>query len=160
MRVLQTLPARAFAVLVDKRLEPVADPYDVAWEGMLQRLARTSTKEEVPFMVIHDDGENDRVRAWVRRARRHLTAGRAFGPGGTRNPARLLVDDPVSRNSRQSYFVQLADLVPYAAFRDLIAPGTSVARVCPQQMWLEIGAAIHAAVNAVRPRAAPGIVVR
>ena len=162
MRVLQTLPARAFAVVVDKRgaSRPPAVAFDLAWEGMLQRLERTSRAEHATFMVMHDEGEDDAIRRWVRRARRHLTAGSAFGTGQFRNPANLLVDDPVARRSEQSYFVQLADLVAYAAFRAVIAPGPAIAEVCPQATWGEIGAATHTAVSRLMPRSQPGIVLR
>jgi hypothetical protein len=161
LTILASLPARAFAVVVDKRGWNPKDYFDLAWEGLLQRLERTSSHEQTTFMVLHDEGENAAVRAWVRRSRRHLTAGSAFGgPAVLRNPARMLVDDPVPRKSHHSYMVQLADLVAYAAFRSVIAPGANVAQVCPSPMWLAVGSATHVAVSSVRPRAAPGIVLR
>lgn len=159
MAVMSALPARAFAVVVDKRNQ-TADYFDLAWEGLLQRLERTSTHEQQPFMVVHDEGANDQVRAWVRRSRRYLTAGSATGYGTLRNPARLLVDDPVPRTSRQSYFIQAADLVAYAAFRAVIAPSANVARVCPQTMWNSLGDAIHRKVNSLKRVGPPGIVIR
>jgi hypothetical protein len=33
--------------------------FDLAWEGSLQRLERTSAKENTRFLVMHDEGEND-----------------------------------------------------------------------------------------------------
>jgi hypothetical protein len=162
MRMLEQMPARAFAIVVDKRQvqRPPAGHFDLAWEGLLQRLERTSTKERSTFAVMHDEGEDDAIRRWVRRSRRHLTAGSAYGVGTFRNPASLLVDDPVPRRSKQSYFVQLADLVAYAAFRAEIAPGSAIAQVCPQGMWDEIGPATHTAVSGLKPRSRPGIVLR
>jgi hypothetical protein len=162
LRVLGGLPARAFSVVVDKRnknLTP-AGTFDLAWEGMLQRLERTSHYEKCTFAVIHDEGENDAIRKWVRQARRYLTAGSAYGTGSLRGAARLLVDDPIARKSHQSYFVQLADLVAYAAFRAYIPPGPGIARVCPSSMWREIGPATHTAVSGLRQRSEPGIVIR
>ena len=151
--MLDSLPTRAFAITVDKRNKSVtpAGIFDLAWEGLLQRLDRTSTKEKATFMISHDEGENDAVRRWVRRSRRYLTAGSAYGAGALTNPARRLVDDPVARKSEQSYFIQLADLVAYAAFRSVVAPGPAIAQVCPQQMWGEIGGATHRAVSGSGP---------
>lgn len=162
LRVLAQLPARAFAITVDKRSKTTTPThiFDLAWEGMLQRLERTSTKERVTFMISHDEGENDAVRRWVRRSRRYLTAGSAFGTGTLTSPARRLVDDPIARRSDQSYFIQLADLVAYAAFRSVVPPSKGIAAVCPDTMWNEIGGATHTAVSGLRPRAAPGIVLR
>ncbi|MFT4265590.1 MAG: DUF3800 domain-containing protein [Nocardioides sp.] len=163
MSVLAQLPARAFAVVIDKRNQPELTPteyFDLAWETLLQRLERTSYYEKATFAVFHDEGEDDAIRRWVRRSRRHLTSGRAFGPGSSNNPARRLVDDPVPRRSDQSYFIQMADLVAYAAFRAVVPPGPSIARVCPDTMWDVIGPATHTAVSKVKPRSKPGIVLR
>ena len=162
MRVLEALPARAFAIVVDKRQAPgpAADYFGLAWEGLLQRLERTSTKEKATFAVFHDEGEDEAIRRWVRRSRRYLTAGSAFGSGSFTYAASLLVDDPVPRRSSHSYFIQMADLVAYAAFRAHVPPGPAIAQVCPQGMWDEIGAATHTAVSGLRPRSRPGIVLR
>lgn len=162
LRVLSPLGVRAFAVVVDKRagFTSPADCFNLAWESLLQRLERTSTKEGTRFVVIHDEGENDAVRRWVRRARRYLTAGTAYGGGTIVAPASLLVDDPVARQSRHSYFIQVADLLAYAAFRSVIPPSTSIESICPQGMWGEVGDATRRAVAALRPRAAAGIVLR
>jgi len=162
LRVLQDLPARAFAVTIDKRQKavPSSEIFDLGWETLLQRLERTSTYEKVNFMITHDEGENDAVRRWVRRARRYLTSGSAFGPGVLTNPAQRLVDDPIARRSDQSYLIQLADLVAYAAFRAVVPPGPNLAVVCPSTMWAEIGPATHTRVSGLRPRSEPGIVLR
>ncbi|MFW5415045.1 DUF3800 domain-containing protein [Nocardiopsis sp. CNT-189] len=162
MRTLHGLKARAFAVVVDKRNGLSGSAvFDLAWETLLQRLERTSYHERCTFMIIHDEGENDRVRRWSRRARRHLTAGSMYGPGSLNNPARMLVDDPMPRQSNHSLFVQHADLVAYAAFRSIIPPGKAIERVCPQTMWSELGDACHAVVNRYKRNGAPpGVVLR
>ncbi len=153
---------RAFAVVVDKR-QGFSNPdrvFDLAWEGLLQRLERTSKADGDTFFLIHDEGDNDRVRRWVRQSRRYLTAGAMYGTGRFTHAARLLVDDPSPRQSHQSYLIQMADLVAYAGFRSYVPPGSSIVSVCPATMWQELGAVTHKAVNRNRPRAAPGIVIR
>jgi hypothetical protein len=162
LRALAPLGVRAFAIVLDKRADytSTTDCFNTAWETLLQRLERTSYKEGTRLLVMHDEGENDAVRRWVRRARRYLTAGSAYGGGQIVTPAKFLVDDPIPRQSRQSYFIQVADLVAYAAFRSVIPPGRNIASVCPQGMWSEVGEATHSAVSGLRPRAAAGIVLR
>lgn len=71
-----------------------------------------------------------------------------------------MIDDPIPRRSDRSYFIQLADLVAYAAFRAVVPPGGGIARVCPEHMWDEIGEATHVAVSGLKPRSRPGIVLR
>ncbi len=160
--ILARLPARAFAVAVDKRADASGPPvFNSAWEGLLQRLERTTSDEQTTVMVIHDAGEYAQVRRWVRRARRHLTAGSAFYPGTAGNkPARFLIEDPIPRDSKHSYFIQVADLVAYAAFRSVVPPGPDVGKVCPKDTWQAIGEATHCKVNSLKERAAPGIVLR
>lgn len=162
LRILEHLPARAFAVVVDKRTttRPSREVFDLAWEALLQRLERTSTKEHASFVLVHDEGEDEAVRRWVRRARRHLTAGSAYGTGSIALAARNMIDDPIPRRSDQSYFIQLADLVAYASFRAVVPPGKNIAAVCPETMWDEIGNATHRAVSGLRQRSRPGIVLR
>jgi hypothetical protein len=165
MDALESMSVRAFAVAVDKRrLSEDACPgcFDTAWEGLLQRLERSTRDNNQPFMVIHDEGEDDAVRRWVRRSRRLLTAGSAFGQGsmGNRPVASRLVDDPVPRCSERSYFIQLADLVAYAAFRYEIPPSDPVSVICPKEMWSAIGGATFKEVSGLRTRSAPGIVLR
>lgn len=162
LRALAMVQVRAFAIVVDKRNSNASptECFTTAWETLLQRLERTSKYEHSAFQVMHDEGENDAIRRHVRKARRYLTAGSAYGTGTLSNPAAFLVDDPVPRQSNHSYFIQLADLLAYAAFRSVIPPGPNIASVCPPSMWTEVGAATHTAVARLRPRAAPGIVYR
>jgi Protein of unknown function (DUF3800) len=135
---------------------------EVAWEFLLQRLERLTTTTPATAMLVHDEGETAAVRKIARKARRAGSAGSAFGTGHLNVPARLLVDDPISRDSRQSYFVQLADLSAYAAFRKIHAPPPRLTPIVPQDMWDELGAAIYTDANYLArleyPADAPGIV--
>jgi hypothetical protein len=78
--------------------------------------------------------------------------------GGTlsRPLARFLIDDPVERDSAQSYFIQLADLNAYAAYRK-----ERPHPLFPQNMWDELGPAILTDANkylAQRGLEHPGII--
>jgi Protein of unknown function (DUF3800) len=113
-------------------------------------------------MVVHDEGETAVVRKIARKARRAGSAESAFGTGQLDRPARLLVDDPVSRDSKQSYFIQLADLSAYAAFRRIHPPPPRHVPIVPQGMWDELGAAVYTDANYLarldHPADPPGIV--
>jgi Protein of unknown function (DUF3800) len=54
---------------------------------------------------------------------------------------------PVPRDSRQSYFVQLADLAAYAAFRRYHPPPPRLVPIVPQRMWDELGPARYLEVT-------------
>jgi hypothetical protein len=74
-------------------------------------------------------------------------------------PALRFIEDPSPRRSADSYFIQLADLVAYSAFRALYPtkhePG---ATIVPPSMWSEIGAATLTAVTSLKGGLPRGIV--
>lgn len=138
LRIQDKLGMKAFAVVIDKaeaaaQIGTKRAASDIAWEYLLQRLERSFRRSEV--LIVHDEGDALTVRKRCRKARRAGSAGSAFGTGLLNVPFRNLLDDPVSRVSGQSYFLQLADLNAYAAFRRLypLPPGAGV--VVPERMW-------------------------
>lgn len=161
MRLAIKLGISVFAVVIDKELiyDKSRDPRDKAWEYLLQRLERLSTTSVTPVMLLHDEGEELLVRSFVRKIRRVNNPGSAFGPGSLKRPARLIIEDPVPRSSTHSYFIQLADLSAYAAYRRVYPPPQHKFAVCPETMWDELGDARRAATNIlVGGRPFPGIV--
>lgn len=153
LRLLHKLELNVFGIVVKKdRMQALGitrDPREMAWEWLLQRLERFSTKGGTEVLLMHDEGESRVIRKATRRARRAGTAGSAFGGTSLRRPARLIVDDPVPRQSDQSYFVQVADLAAYAAFRHEYPPPARPVQIVPQAMWLELGDARFAPVSAL-----------
>lgn len=151
---------RAFAVLLDKAKhggiwgEPCRE---MAWEALLQRLVTTANAHKQQVLVIHDEGEDDAIRKQLRKSRRFLTAGLPGG-GSKRLDGTVLIEDPVARKSHESYFIQMADLIAYAAWRRHVPPGKSVAAVVPQNTWDHLGSAL---LKVVSPRSAiPAVVFR
>jgi len=164
MRLHAKLGFRTFAVLVNKQNHPNRTADDVAWEYALQRLERFSTQDQQGvthlILIVHDEGNAPAVRTLARKSRRAGGAGSRFGTGYMRLPFNGLLDDPVPRDSRQSYFLQMADLAAYAAYRRYYPPPVLPVRsVVPQDMWDELGAARHYQANMYSsPHGPPGIV--
>lgn len=163
MRLQAKLGFKTFAVVIRKaelaELRPELSPRDVAWDYLLQRLRTTSVREPLgPSVVLlaHDEGEAATIRKLARRARRAGTAGSRFGTEQLSVPFERLVDDPIPKNSKESYFIQLADLAAYAAFRKLYEPPLRIAGIVPQTMWDELGEARFDRVTVSRDP--PGIV--
>ncbi len=161
MRLHEKLGLQTFAVVVDKQQlaqqHPTHSPDELAWEYLLQRLERFTTYGGTWALVVHDEGNAKAVRTLARKARRAGTAGSMMGTGALRRPFGRLLDDPVPRDSSQSYFLQLADLVAYAAFRRLYPPPPRPVHVVPQLMWDELGSAAFRPVN-MYSGGPPGIV--
>jgi hypothetical protein len=155
MRLQAKIGLLSFAIVIDKaKLQARGgnrDPRDVAWEYLLQRLERFNSgggsHPGQPVLLIHDEGEGPIVRMLARKARRAGTAGSAFGTGMLNRPARLLLEDPVPKDSRQSYFIQLADLTAYAAFRRVYPPPPRAVQIAPHLLWHQLGGAIYLPAN-------------
>ncbi len=149
LRMAAEMNMSAFAIFIDKRRRNLMgrDVFDLAWETLLQRLERKSHYEQSVFEIRHDDGEAQAVRQWARYARTHLTAGSRSGH--TLDVAmKRLVEDPIPCDSKDCLFIQLADMVAFAAFRHMIPPGENAPGVvCPVDMWEELGSARNGAVN-------------
>jgi hypothetical protein len=157
MRLHAKLGFRTFAIVIDKANHPNRSADDIAWQYMLQRLERFATYGTEVVMIIHDEGDADAVRKLARKARRVGGAGSTTGTGFLSRPFLRLLDDPVSRNSAQSYFLQLADLAAYAAFRRHYPPPARRVHIVPQGMWDQLGEARHWQAN-MYSGGPPGIV--
>jgi hypothetical protein len=159
---LAAIQARAFAVVIDKASTGVAGAkcLEMAWGTLLQRLERTTHYDQNDLMLVHDEGEDVAIRKFVRKSRRHMVVGSYFGGTTFNNPFRRLVEDPSSRASHESYFLQMADLVAYAGWRTYIPPGPGAAKVVPVTMWNQLGSAIHRPANSLSRVGAPGVVIR
>jgi hypothetical protein len=165
MRLQPKLGLDVFAVVVDKqevaeRFENRRAASEVAWEYLLQRLERRTTKSnpKTEVLLVHDEGDELTVRGHARKARRAGSAGSAFGTGSLSRPFMRLIDDPVPRSSNQSYFLQMADMDAYAAFRRLHPPPKRRVQIVPHAMWDELGDARFRPVRSLHLGDPAGIV--
>ena len=150
LRLQEKLDLTVFGVVIDKAklAAPGAEPPAMfAWMRMVERLERFSTNNKSSIVLVHDQGDGDLVRKIARRARRLGIVGAHYGPGSLKRPFALLLDDPVSRNSRHSYLLQLADLDAYAAFRRCYPPPARNQQIIRSQTWDLLGSARLLAVN-------------
>jgi len=147
---------RSYAVVVDK--SKCADPEEVrrsAWKLALERVESLARKNDTTAMLFPDSGQYVWLGRLSRELRRHSSVGSAYDPGGTiaRPLLKVLIDDPVERDSQHSYMIQLADLNAYAAYRCQVPIPQF-----PRLMWRELGPAILKEANERHPREEPGIV--
>ena len=148
---------KTFAVVIDKsKCASAEDVRVAAWRHALERVESFARYNSDTVMLFPDSGNYDRFRKLAREMRRHSQVGSMLGGSLARPLVRVLIDDPVDRDSKQSYMVQLADLNAYAAYRkerpDPLFPST---------MWDELGPAILVEANkyyVARGAENPGIV--
>lgn len=140
-----------FGVVVPDRKDPAlrGTAVEEAWLRVFERLERFCDKNSTTVVVMPDDGHPLTVRRLARRSRRMAYAGSAYG-GSISVPFRTLIDDPAHRDSSDSYEIQFADLVAYAAFRRVFPTHTF-----PPNMWERLGSSLLAPVNAFERRRNP-----
>lgn len=150
----------SFAILVHKSdYTSSSTIFETAWITLFQRLQKTSTAlGNRPIILIHDAGEDERIRKIARWSRVQLSAGQMYGSSNFSVPFLTLIEDPVPRNSRDSYFLQLADIVAYTAFRRIIPGKQSANSVVKTKFWDEIGVSIFKKANQNHVVTAQGIV--
>lgn len=148
MQIQPKIGVSTFAIVIDKpKLYVGTNPMLYAWTYLLQRLETLTRKTKDEVMVIHDEGEALFIRTVARKARRFGSSGSLFGSGYRKLPFEGLLDDPVPRDSRQSYFLQLADVSAYAAFRRAFPPPPRNLQIVHAATWDELGAARYAAAD-------------
>ncbi|MGX9921993.1 DUF3800 domain-containing protein [Streptomyces sp. NPDC002248] len=147
MKSLMLVSSGVFAVVIDKqKMTKLRDPSEIAWTYLMQRLRERSNQSGVPVALVHDEGEDVKIRAAHRAFRRV-----SWDARGARVQAPYFVEDPIPRRSNDSYFVQLADLCAYAAFRRIVPPTGKAGSVCNEKMWSELGERVLAEVSTNRP---------
>lgn len=144
-----------FCVLIDKtRISTQSvDVREIAWRHALQRLERFWTGSKDNLHVLPDEGHGDFIRKKICLMRRFNHVPSAFGGRALGRNAENIVEDSSDRRSKESFFIQLADLNAYAAYRKVFP-----AAAFGGEVWDDLGAARVLEVNSVRG-GPPGIVV-
>lgn len=112
----------AFSVVVSKedmikRGWEVKNPQTEAWERVLERLERFTFYNGDTCIIFPDEGEYLAIRKLLRGKRRYCLVPAHYGDSPLARPANLILEDPSMRKSSASYYIQLADLIAYAAHR-------------------------------------------
>lgn len=132
---------KTFAVMTDKRTGYVtaSEVVEATWRRTFERIERFATNSGETVMLVADaSGAAPTIRKLARRMRRHNFVGSMLGTPALERPlANVLIDDPYQKKSHESYFIQLADLNAYAAYRRVIATPDF-----PRMMWHELEDAI------------------
>lgn len=105
-----------------------------AWSVLLERFRTFCFYKSATCVVLPDEGYSATVRRLARKHRRFGYAPAAFGGAARPVPFSQLVDNPLHQPSHESYPLQWADLVAYAAFRAVVPRAT-----VPNNLWNDLG---------------------
>jgi hypothetical protein len=150
-----TLNMHIFAVAIQKHGANTRGwgPLKAAWTFTFQRINRFCGDAE-RAMIFPDEGTIFYIRRTLRRMRRFHHVPLHWGGGTAAFPVSRIVEDPNSRRSQDSYFIQLADWCAYAAHR---YSGVHPVSKTPDDLWDELASVLVLDVNKLRG-GPPGIV--
>jgi len=87
---------------------------EIAWTMFLQRYENWLLEKQELGIVVNDEGHDKMVRQLSRKMRMYNPIPSHYG-GYYQAPVVKIIEDPFSRHSQYSYFVQLADISAYLA---------------------------------------------
>ena len=103
-------------IIIDKPKIKNKNDYDVlttALKYSIQRIENTS-HGQWNYLIISDEGRVGTMRKTARKIRQYNPIPTKFSNGSSRNlPIKLLVEDVLSKNSNESYFIQICDFISY-----------------------------------------------
>lgn len=119
-------------MVVDKQKGATTDIFEIAWTALVQRFENTVTHRNFPGpanpddrgLLIPDTTDNKKLKLLIRRMRRFnpIPDKKDVYTKGSRNlPLNYLIEDPFFKDSAESYFHQMVDVIAYCA-RQLYEP--------------------------------------
>jgi len=120
-RLIGRLPLKVVNVVIVKpRIrKPDYQVLDTALTYSIQRIENDLAPDQNPdvkFMMITDPGRMGKMRKTARRMRRINFIPSKFGPGSYRREIQTLIEDPLPKDSRESYFIQMADTISFIVY--------------------------------------------
>ena len=149
---------QTFAVVVNKvEMDRQKDTDNIkrrAWQLLFERAATFTRKSNENCLILPDSGDESLVRRMLREQRRFHRVPSQFNPSQHLDAqARTILEDPVHRESTDSYFIQQADLIAYAAVRRCFPE-----QWCGRRYWDFLSdSRVSAVDDRARQKGAPGI---
>lgn len=127
-------------VVLDKTqgIPSADDAFNYAWTSLFQRFENTIDYKNFPGpsnshergIIFPDDTDGEKLRTLLSRMRINNPLKINLGSGATTHvnrPVRFLIEDPVVRNSAESYLIQVADCSAYL-LKQSLQPGSFMRR--------------------------------
>lgn len=113
--IIANLNCRIISVCINKKSIQKLD-YDVldnAFTYSIQRIENDLKAGGSRFLIISDEGRVGKMRKTSRRIQRFNPIQSKFGYRSYRKEIELLIEDPLPKNSSESFFIQAADTVSF-----------------------------------------------
>jgi hypothetical protein len=107
------------AVIKPRITNPSYPVLDTALRYSIQRIENDLDPVQNPmnkFMIITDEGRLGAMRSTSRKMQRMNVIPSKFGPQPYRREIRSMIEDPLPKDSRESYFIQTTDLIAFVVY--------------------------------------------
>ena len=107
------------AIVKPRLVRPEFEVLDTALKYLVQRVENDLEPDRNPeerFLLITDPGRVGKMRKTTRRIQRINYIPSKFGGQSYRREIRSLIEDPLPKDSKESFFIQLADLISYVVY--------------------------------------------
>jgi hypothetical protein len=107
------------AIVKPRIANPTYRVLDTALTYSVQRIENDLDPAHNPsakFLIVTDPGREGKMRRTTRRIQRINFIPSKFAPVAYRREITTLIEDPLPKDSKESYFIQLADLVSYVVY--------------------------------------------
>lgn len=116
-----SLDVRIINILINKTVikKPTYDVMNTSLTYSIQRIENDIDPKNNPdmrFMIITDEGRVGKMRKTTRAIQRINYIPSRFGTAPLRKEIESLIEDPLPKDSKESYFIQMADLVAYLVY--------------------------------------------
>lgn len=115
------LDVRIINILINKTKIKKID-YDVLSTSLTYSVQRIENdidpkkNPDIKFLIITDEGRVGKMRSTTRAIQRINYIPSQFGTGSIRQEIQSLIEDPLPKDSKESFFIQMADLVAYVVY--------------------------------------------
>jgi hypothetical protein len=110
--------AKIINICIKINEHPNNDIFDLAWSRLLQRYDTYLKKEaKDKGIVIVDDTDSIKLQSLQRKIRVYNPLPSHYSNGSYNSPIDNIIEDPFSRNSNQSYFIQTVDVIAHLLYR-------------------------------------------
>ena len=110
--------AKIINICIKINEHPNNDIFDLAWSRLLQRYDTYLKKEaKDKGIVIVDDTDSIKLQSLQRKTRVYNPLPSHYSNSSYNSPIDNIIEDPFSRNSNQSYFIQTVDVIAHLLYR-------------------------------------------
>ncbi len=107
------------SIVKDRIANPSYEVLDTALKYSVQRIENDLDPTQNPqerFVIITDPGRVGKMRKTTRKIQRINYIPSKYSPHAYRREIRALIEDPLPKDSKESYFIQLADLIAFVVY--------------------------------------------